>query len=149
MLDAFEAEVQSGIDETFVKEVRRRLCDEFGAVVRHGRGFQESLWEAVLTDAHDCDAEVLSGWMREGFPLGINREITATGVFPQTDKDTAAVEASRVEGVIMSDEDMSHSNYVSFNEAGDKGQCILDEMVEQCCTTPGMMLSRTWGTKRD
>jgi hypothetical protein len=96
VLDAFEADVQSGIDETSVKEVRRRLCEEFGAVLRPERFSRKFVGSSDLKGAHDCHAEVLSGWMREGFPLGISREITATGVFPQTGKDTAAVEASSV-----------------------------------------------------
>ena len=85
----------------------------------------------MLREAGDCEAEFLPTWMEEGFPLGINCEICPSGAFPTTDNDTAAVEASRQEGIFMDDFDGDHQNYVSFKEAGDKGQMILDEMVEQ------------------
>ena len=55
--------------------------------------------------------------------------ITNTGIFPATDADSAAVEASRLEGQLLVDTDGSAVNYRSFREAGANAQELLDQMV--------------------
>ena len=52
-------------------------------------------------------------------------------MFPRTESDSAAVEASRLEGHLIGDEDGSVVNYKSFLEAGDKAQELLDKLHEE------------------
>ena len=92
-------------------------------------GLQADLWRKILTAARDPDAAVLPSWMANGFPLGIEEKITNTGIFPATDADSAAVEASRLEGQLLVDTDGSAVNYRSFEEAGGNAQDLLDQMV--------------------
>ena len=122
--------IQSGIDDAKVQSLRRSLAKEFGCDVTEC-GLQQELWHAILSDAGDPDALVLHRWMQEGFPLGIRSEIDYTGIFPYVAEDTAAVEASRAEGVFMQDLDGGHANYKSFSEAGEKAQSQLDKLLEQ------------------
>ena len=86
-------DVNSGVPEEWVLAVRRGLCDAL-QVECTTEGLQEELWRALLTKVGDPDAECLSDWIREGFPLGIKHEIQNTGVFPATDSVSAAIEAS-------------------------------------------------------
>ena len=66
--------------------------------------------------------------MTNGFPLGITEEITHTGIFPATTTDSAAVEASRLEGMLQGDFEGKLNNYVSFEEAGQSAEDLLEEM---------------------
>lgn len=129
VLEAWEVNVQSGLSEQWID--LNELAKEFKAEPKLEKGFAVDLWRALLDDAKDCEAEFLPRWMREGFPLGIQKEIVPSGVFPVTSEDTAAVEASRLEGQMMDDLEGKHQNYVSFREAAEKGQEILDDMVMQ------------------
>lgn len=65
------------------------------------------LWHALLSAAKDADAECLSEWIRNGFPLGIRCDIHNSGIFPATDEVSAAIEASRVQGRLIEDSDGS------------------------------------------
>ena len=131
VLQRWEQDVQQGLDKHSVLRVRRALGMAFRAKVTDKKELQSGLWKAMLSEAGDCEVKFLPKWLEEGFPLGINESIEPSGAFPLVDSDTAAVEASRTEGVIMYDELGTHTNYVSFNEASEKGQAILDEMVQQ------------------
>lgn len=123
-------DINSGVPEDWILAVRRDLCDAF-QVECTSEGLQEELWRAVLSKAGDPDAECLSGWIREGFPLGIKHEIENTGVFPATDTVSAAIEASRLQGRLMDDSDGSHSNYKSFDEVVEHAQRLLDQLVQE------------------
>lgn len=131
VLAMWEENVQNGLPEEWINENRYALAQEFGVQINVGGGFQSSLWKALLVEAEDCEAQYLPAWMAEGFPLGIHKPITPSGAFPLVEGDTSAVEASRAEGRVMHDLDGSHSNYISFEEAGMKGQDILDDMVRK------------------
>ena len=131
VLQRWEQDVQQGLDKHSVLRVRRALGMAFRAKVTDKKELQSGLWKAMLSEAGDCEVKFLPKWLEEGFPLGINESIEPSGAFPLVDSDTAAIEASRTEGVIMNDELGTHTNYVSFNEASEKGQAILDEMVQQ------------------
>ena len=124
------SDIQAGISDEQVLKLRQCLATEFHCSTSDGC-LQPDLWKAVLQDADDPDAMVLHKWMCEGFPLGIQEEIDHTGIFPYVAEDTAAVEASRTEGVFMQDMDGSHVNYKSFAEAGDKAQAQLDKLLDQ------------------
>ena len=52
-------------------------------------------------------------------------------VFPQTHEDTAAVEASRLEGEVLQDYMGDCENYRSFMEESTWAQGLLDQMVEK------------------
>ena len=130
VLEAWEKDVQKGLEMEWVNKVRFALGAAFGVPVTANKELQPGLWKAMLSEAEDCEMNFIPQWLEFGFPLGINQDITPSGAFPLVDGDTAAVEASRAEGVMMQDDVGDHANYVSFNEAAEKGQAILDEMVE-------------------
>ena len=122
-------DIASAVDDKVVHEARRRLCAEFGAVDNSDK-WPVDLWRKILLASEDPEQHVLPGWMEQGFPLGIATHIAYTGVFPKTAEDTASVEASRLEGVVLRDELGQQSNYKSFNDAGQKAQDLLDQMVK-------------------
>ncbi len=122
-------DIRSGLDRQLVVRVRNALAKEFGAEVEE-HGLQASLWKKILVAANDPDAAVLPSWMTNGFPLGIEEKIINTGIFPATDSDSVAVEASRLEGQLLVDVDGLAVNYKSFEEAGSNAQELLDQMVE-------------------
>ncbi|CAK9112875.1 unnamed protein product [Durusdinium trenchii] len=128
-LEAWERSVTNGISETLVSSFQEELAKEFRVQIEQSAGFKVSLWRALLRNANDCEAGILPCWMESGFPLGIEEEIKPSGVFPLTTEDSAAVEASRLEGKWMDDQDGLHRNYTSFEDAGVKAQNILEEMV--------------------
>ena len=66
--------------------------------------------------------------MRHGFPLGIEEEIKNNGIFPATGVDSAAVEASRRDGLLQDDIDGAMTNYSSFEEAGEPAEELLRQM---------------------
>ena len=121
-------DITQGTSRSWVMEVRRKLCDEFQAEELE-KGLQSVLWKKILEEAEDPDAEVLPRWMAEGFPLGIEGKIENTGIFPETEADSAAVEASRLEGWLQGDADGLSTNYSSFAEAGQPAEELLDQMV--------------------
>ncbi|CAJ1365705.1 unnamed protein product [Effrenium voratum] len=129
VLEVWERDVQAGLPDWWVNKVRKELGKTFNSSVKEGPGLQVHLWQSLLEQAEDCERKYLPEWISNGFPLGIKNEITASGAFPLTEEDTAAVEASRLEGRMMDDMDGAHGNYVSFTEAGEKAQNILDDMV--------------------
>lgn len=106
------------------------LAEEFDVEVEEGP-WPVSLWASVLKAANDPERDTLPGWMREGFPLGISKEIEYTGVFPRTHEDTASVEASRLEGSVLEDHWGDMENYVSFQQEAERAQDLLDQMVEE------------------
>ena len=130
VVSQLNTDIQAGISDEQVLKLRQCLEMEFGCSTSDGC-LQPDLWKAMLQDAEDPDALVLHNWMREGFPLGIQGDIDYTGIFPYVAEDTAAVEASRAEGVFMQDMDGSHVNYKSFAEAGEKAQSQLDKLLDQ------------------
>lgn len=120
---------EEGLSQTWVEEIRQKLGKEFQAEVK-SEGLQADLLQAMLTEAEDVDAETLPKWIRTGFPLGISEEIVNTGVFPATQEDSAAVEASRLEGWLQDDADGHLCNYASFEEAGEPAEELLKTMEE-------------------
>ena len=117
--DRLEGDFQSGVEDCWLDEVRKALAAEFQAEIVSD-GLQGSLWSAMLRDASDPDASVLPEWIENGFLVGISRSIQHTNIFPKTQTDSAAVEASRLEGHLVGDEEGSIINYKSFLEAGEK-----------------------------
>lgn len=131
VLSKWESNITQGFPKEYVDMVRNKLCHEFGAdPTPSSTGLRTDLWRKLLSQADDCEAEIIPQWFTEGCPLGIRREIAWSGAFPQTSEDTAAVEASKLEGRFMEDTAGNHQNYVSFNEAGMKAQKHLDIMVQ-------------------
>jgi len=128
----FEKDATQGLPTKWCEEVQRHLKKAFGATEeRTVEGIETSLWEALLQEAGDVDREVVPGWLRNGFPLGIEDEIEFTGVFARTDADTDAVLASREEGMFLADDEGLLTNYASFQEAGPLAQEVVDKMVQQ------------------
>ena len=130
LLQKLENDIAGGLADEAVLDLRSRLTSFFN-VDSNKSGLQSNLWRAILQDAGDPEQNILPEWMETGFPLGIEADISQSGVFPVTDCDTAAVEASRTEGRMMQDEDGEHSNYVSFVEAKEKAQQQLDKLLDQ------------------
>ena len=122
-------EITAGVSRDWVLDVRHALCREFG-VVSSDKGLQPDLWQAMLRDADDPDADCLPDWLRHGFPLGIKCKILNTGVFPSTTTVSTAIEESRLHGHLMSDENGQANNYVSFDESVEHAQRLLDELVD-------------------
>ena len=137
LLETLGNDLTHGVPED-VSRLRDMLCCEFNSKLDDGR-WPVPLWSKLLHESDDPEMNVLPTWMSVGFPLGIKSEIQCTGIFPKTYEDTAAVESSRLEGVILHDELGEHSNYASFVEAGEKAQSLLDQMVQEgravCCNS--------------
>ena len=106
------------------------LLEEFGAQPSQDK-WPIDLWRAMLVAADDPEKTVLPEWMATGFPLGIASDIQYVGVFPSTMGDTAAVEASRVEGIVLEDRIGDLTIYRSFVQEVDKAQPLLDEMLDK------------------
>ena len=128
-VEAMNADITCGASKELVLQARRKLCQEFG-VEPKSSGLQPMLWRRILESAEDADAVVLPKWMEEGFPLGIKGQIENTGIFPSAEEDSAAVEASRMEGWLQGDADGSATNYSSYAEAGEPAEELLTQMVE-------------------
>ena len=102
--------------------------------VSQRRPHTQGAWLWTLTSSKQLlrqsgDLETaLPGWLREGFPLGIETVIENCGIFPVTAADTAAVEASRIYGR-NGFPSLRHKNYLSFYESVDLAQADLDRSV--------------------
>lgn len=132
MINMLQSCLSNGIEQQDIVRLRALLAQEFGASLDVNEyAWPVSLWSCLLAAALDPDRDVLPTWMTEGFPLGICCDIDYTGVFPKTEEDTGAVEASRLHGELMHDEKEDAMNYASFTKAGDKAQGLLDQMVSQ------------------
>lgn len=108
--------------------MRKALGQEFEVHTLED-GLQPELWRALLKTAADRDAMVLPQWMASGFlPLGIEEHIENTGIFPATGSDSAAVEASRRDGIRQDDADGQLRNYASFEGAGEPAEELLAQM---------------------
>ena len=130
ILTCFENSVdECPFPEGLIWKARYSLTRHFEAEAKD-EGYQSDLLRQLLTQAKDPDATVLPAWIEDGFPIGINQQITYTGVFPRSDDLTAAAKASQAFAV-MDDWDGKAQNYSSFAEAGDKAQSELDRMVER------------------
>ena len=57
-------------------------------------GYWPELFQTLLSHAQDPETAVPE-WLRVGVPLGIDNPIELCGVFPPTDSDSAAIEASK------------------------------------------------------
>ena len=86
--------------------------------------------EQTLLAAKDPDASCLSEWIRDGFPLGIVHAIENTGVFPATQTVSAAIEESRIHGMLATDVDGTATNYSSFQESVAQAQELMDQLVQ-------------------
>ena len=130
ILTCFENSVdECPFPEWLIWKARYSLTRHFEAEAKD-EGYQSDLLRQLLTQAKDPDATVLPAWIEDGFPIGINQQITYTGVFPRSDDLTAAAKASQAFAV-MDDWDGKAQNYSSFADAGDKAQCEVDRMVER------------------
>ena len=123
-------DVSCAVDDSVVTDVTQRLCEEFGVDLGTGK-WPVELWRSIVHASEDPEQHTLPTWMGVGFPLGIVTEIEHSGVVPRTFEDTASVEASRLEGVVLHDELGDHCNYSSFSEAGPKAQVLLEQMVDE------------------
>lgn len=111
---------ESPFPDELVIAAREALATAFNAEVCE-EGYQIGLLEAMLHRANDPDATVLPSWLREGFPIGIARDIDYTGIFARTDGPSAAIKASQALQT-MSDWRGDAQNYKSFEDAGDKAR---------------------------
>ena len=122
-------DISLGVADPWVTRVREALCAEFGAVSVE-EGLQYDLWNKLLLAAKDPDASCLSEWIRDGFPLGIVHAIENTGVFPATQTVSAAIEESRIHGMLATDVDGTATNYSSFQESVAQAQELMDQLVQ-------------------
>ena len=84
-----------------------------------------TLLEKLLERSQDPEKDVTQ-WLREGFPLGIEKELGINNVFPATEWDTKAVELSRQFPLLTDWSEVDQAeNYKSFQEAG---QAALEEL---------------------
>ena len=124
-----ENNLSSGVADSWVTKLRKALCTEFGAVAV-AEGLQHDLWNKLLLAAKDPDATCLSQWIRDGFPLGILHTIENTGIFPATGTVSAAIEESRIHGLLTTDADGTATNYSSFQESVTEAQELMDQLVQ-------------------
>ena len=106
-----EDDISVGVADSWVTRVREALCAEFGAV--------------SVEEGHD-----LSQWIRDGFPLGILHAIENSGCFPATQTVSAAIEESRIHGMLATDVDGTATNYSSFQESVAQAQELMDQLVQ-------------------
>ena len=130
LLQGLQENLELGISEQDVAQLRRMLLEEFVDQPSQDKK-PIDLWRAMLVAADDPEKTVLPEWMATGFPLGIASDIQYVGVFPSTMGDTAAVEASRVEGIVLEDRIGDLTIYRSFVQEVDKAQPLLDEMLDK------------------
>eukprot|EP00435_Cladocopium_sp_Y103_P055845 s804_g18.t1 len=98
---ALEAAVNYGsqeaqLDETITKLWRTKLESLLGAVQQEGVTLKEAvefqsplyapLWDAWRVQSRDPE-QFIGQWAREGVPLGMDRQIPDSGIFPQVDAD--------------------------------------------------------------
>ena len=93
-------------------------------------GLQQDLWSKLLLAAKDPDATWLSQWIQDGFPLGILHPVENTGIFPATQTVSAAIEESRIHGLLATDVDGTATNYSSFQESMVHAQDLMDQLVQ-------------------
>ena len=122
-------DITSGVSDDWVRQVRKAIGTTFGVECADSEGLQHDLWQALLHEAADPDAECLSEWIQNGFPLGIKSAIRNTGIFPSTASSSAAIELSRLEGHLADDVDGAATNYKSFQEEVVHAQALLDQLV--------------------
>ena len=131
MMARFEAQPQEmPFNSCQLAETKHALALEFGAKVSE-TGFENSLIARILEASSDLDAKVIPQWLNEGFPIGINKTIEHTGIFPQTDDVSDSIKTSAAIGKDMFDWDGTARNYESFYEAGVKAQAELDKYVQE------------------
>lgn len=118
-------DITSGVEQTWIVKVRSALCEEFNAAAK------EDLWKKMLEAAEGVDAECLSDWIRNGFPLGTKHPIENTGVFPATDSVSEAILESKLHGHLKGDEDGSPANYVNFYDSVVQAQALPDQLVAE------------------
>ena len=121
-------DITSGVSDDWVRQVRKAISTTFGVTCSDSDGLQHGLWQALLHEAADPDAECLSELIENGFPLGIKSAITNTGIFPATASSSAAIELSRIEGHVADDLDGAATKYRSFEEVV-HAQALLDQLV--------------------
>ena len=104
-------------DDDTLMMCRQMLAKEFGlATPPPKNGYWADLFQWIIEEANDPDTDI-PDWIRDGFPLGIDRPITPRGVFPATTADSASIELSRAFGKIKAWAGLSeHRNYKSFYE---------------------------------
>eukprot|EP00435_Cladocopium_sp_Y103_P039029 s2094_g10.t1 len=108
-----------GFKEETAEEAAKAMAATLG--IAHGAAtpLRVDLLAALLSASLDPEKDV-QNWLKDGFPLGIEKELTVNTVFPVTDEDTKAVELSRQFPLLTDWAEVDQAeNYKSFQEAGD------------------------------
>eukprot|EP00435_Cladocopium_sp_Y103_P002331 s6101_g1.t1 len=108
-----------GFSKETAEEAAKAMAAVLGVVHRAPTPLRVDLLDALLSASSDPERDV-QDWLREGFPLGIEKELKVNTVFPVTEEDTKAVELSRQFPLLTDWAEVDPAeNYKSFQEAGD------------------------------
>ena len=110
-----------------VEFARGAILDLVGGRADEGTtGLQPSIFDAYRSLTGDPD-EYLATWLREGGPLGINRPVLSSGVFPTVPDEL--VSSDYVTGLARSP--AGWENYRPADEDAPTATSLLEHMVEQ------------------
>ena len=85
-----------------------------------------ALLEAWIKKAKDPD-QVVVDWLKEGAPLGANRPIPSTGIFPPKEEDLRAWEEARAQAQ-MWETDRNYSSYTENAEDSEQEMSRLEKL---------------------
>lgn len=120
----------AGFREDTVEAAASALSSLAGVKLEAPSPIRVTLLESLLNMSHDPEKDV-ANWLREGFPLGIEKELGVNNVFPMTEGDTKAVELSRQFPLLTDWDDVDQAeNYKSFQEAGRAALEELERVAE-------------------
>ena len=120
----------AGFREDTVEAATSALSSLAGVKLEAPSPIRVTLLESLLNMSHDPEKDV-ANWLREAFPLGIEKELGVNNVFPMTEGDTKAVELSRQFPLLTDWCDVDQAeNYKSFQEAGRAALEELERVAE-------------------
>eukprot|EP00971_Amphidinium_carterae_P271128 5380518-Amphidinium_carterae.1 len=122
-----------GYSQALLHAVRQMVAKHFDVrepEVTSAAGVKVGLLKAWLLASSDPDV-VVADWLVDGCPLGDACPIPTSGVFPAMTGPSKAVVKSAHFGMLadLCFDEVAHSNYKSFEEAGQLASAEVDRLV--------------------
>eukprot|EP00435_Cladocopium_sp_Y103_P060961 s1539_g22.t1 len=115
----------SGFREETAERAAKDLSALMGAPHLPPSPLRVELLDSLLKSSSDPEQDV-QDWLKDGFPLGIEKELKVNAIFPVTEEDTKAVEMSRQFPLLTDWGEVDQAeNYKSFQDAG---EAALEEL---------------------
>eukprot|EP00435_Cladocopium_sp_Y103_P000377 s3357_g1.t1 len=115
----------SGFREETAEKAAKDLAALMGASHLPPTPLRVELLDSLLKSSSDPEQDV-QDWLKDGFPLGIEKELKVNAIFPVTEEDTKAVEMSRQFPLLTDWGEVDQAeNYKSFQDAG---EAALEEL---------------------